>query len=404
MAQREGSIYLYLFIVVCVLFLVMTVLFFIDNADKQDLLKDLKRAAADIEDVQKKNRVASDLAQELRVLIAGPTATEEEWSTDHYERELQDRVAFAISEVLGTKREYTYLVQPFPELQELFKELVDARDKAITARQLSVDELTEARKGGQVTIAGLQKDHAQKLQELQELQDRYEDLENRAAEEKAQLVRESSEEADRNSDIIIQRNRTISNLEIENNILHLRLEECKRETLKEKSIEDIAADGELIDLLHSASRGWIDIGRKNNLHTGIVFRVFHEGKGGKKFLKGSVEVLKVMEETSEVRIIEEADSLNPIIVGDKISSPFYDPRARPVFVFAGNQLESKEVTRDYLELKMKGYGALIRDHVDINTDFLVAMKNFEVSSEYEAARELGVTIIRERDLLEFIGR
>lgn len=404
MARREGTIYLYLFIVSCVLFLVMTVLFFIDNADKQELTKKLTQARAKSEEVEKKNRAISESAQELRELIAGPTATEEEWSSERYMTELQDRVAFAISEVVGTKREYTYLVQPFPELQKLFKNLVDTRDEAVASRQLAVDELTKARENGQVTIAGLRKDHAEKLEELQGLQDRYEDLDNRAAEEKAVLVRDSSEEADRNSDTIIGLNRRISNLAIEKNFLYLRLEECKRETLKEKSIEDISADGELVDILHFASRGWIDIGRKNNLHSGIVFRVFHEGKGGKKFIKGSVEVLKVGEETSEVRIIEEADSLNPIVVGDKISSPFYDPRARPVFVFAGNELESKQVTRDYLEAKMKGYGAVIRDNVDINTDFLVAMKNFEVSSEYEAARELGVTIIRERDLLEFIGR
>jgi NAD-dependent DNA ligase len=53
---------------------------------------------------------------------------------------------------------------------------------------------------------------------------------------------------------------------------------------------------------------------------------------------------------------------------------------------------------------MKSYGAQIRDKVDINTEFLVATKNFENTPEYKAARELGVTVIRERDLLEFIGQ
>ena len=69
-----------------------------------------------------------------------------------------------------------------------------------------------------------------------------------------------------------------------------------------------------------------------------------------------------------------------------------------------NELESRDVTRQYVEEKMRTYGAQIRDKVDINTDFLVAMKNFEGTPEYKTARELGVTVIRERDLLEFIGR
>ena len=105
-----------------------------------------------------------------------------------------------------------------------------------------------------------------------------------------------------------------------------------------------------------------------------------------------------------MRIVEEPDNLNPIVKGDLVASPFYDPKAQPVFVFAGSELESKEVTRDYVVQKMKAYGAQIRDKVDINTDFLVAMKNFEGTPEYKTARELSVPVIRERDLLEFIGR
>jgi NAD-dependent DNA ligase len=403
MAQREGSVYLWLFIVALVFFSAAAAYAIILSADKEELTLSLAATAPKIEDLENKNRAAATVAQELRELIAGPTASEDEWSMAYY-TELRDGVGSVVSRVLGTQREYTYLVQPFPDLQELFDKLIEARDEAVVVRESALEELAKGTAAGQRTIAQVRKDHGVKLEELQDLQDRYEDLENRAADQRAALVRESGEEADRNSDVVIGLNRKINSLEIEKKFLRLRLDECKRETLKEKSIEDISADGELIDLLHSQGRGWIDIGRKNNLRAGIVFRVFHEGKGGKRFIKGSVEVQKVLEETSEVRIVEEVDSLNPIIVGDQISSPFYDPRARPVFVFAGSELESKQVTRDYIEDKMTSYGALIRDQVDINTDFLVAMKNYEASAEYGVARELGVTIIRERDLLEFIGR
>ncbi len=107
---------------------------------------------------------------------------------------------------------------------------------------------------------------------------------------------------------------------------------------------------------------------------------------------------------SEVRIIDEVDSLNPIAPGDFVASPLYDPESDLIFVFAGTELESGRITRDNLVMKMESYGAKIGDKVDLSTDYLVAMKNYESSPEYRTARELGVTVIRERDLLEFIGR
>jgi NAD-dependent DNA ligase len=142
----------------------------------------------------------------------------------------------------------------------------------------------------------------------------------------------------------------------------------------------------------------------NHLSNGLMFRVFQTVKGGKKVYKGRAEVVKVDETNSEVRIVEEVDPLNPIVQGDMVSSPFYDPKANPVFVFAGSELDSKEVTREYVVQKMKNYGAQIRNKVDVNTDFLVALKNFENTPEYKSAREFGVTILREKDLLTFLGQ
>jgi len=405
MAQREGSVYLYLFVVAAVLFLAMTVLFFVDNADKQDVTSRLAQAQSDNKDLEKRLKDLSDRSRELRTLIAGPAAAEAEpWNDEQYRRELADRVAFPIYGVLGTKREYTYLTEPFPDLERLFKTLTDARDTAIRERDRVLDEHMQARKSGEDTLAELHKKHNQTLQELQDLRDRHEDLDNKAKEEKARMLAELTRVEEETSGEIIRLRRRITALDNQRRNVELRLEECERETLKEKSIDDITEDGEIVNILSSTGKAWINLGRKQNLRSGIVFRVYQEGKGGKKHLKGAAEVQKVGEETSEVRISEELDSLDPIVVGDKVSSLFYDPKARPVFVFAGSELETTEVTRGWVESKIEGYGAEIRKGVDINTDFLVAIKNYENSPEYKAARELGVTIIRERDLLEFIGR
>ena len=68
------------------------------------------------------------------------------------------------------------------------------------------------------------------------------------------------------------------------------------------------------------------------------------------------------------------------------------------------ELESPEFTRDYVLTKLKNYGVQVRDKVDLDTDFLVALKNYESTPEYKAAKEFRVTVLRERDLLAYIGQ
>src|SRR5690606_8106139 len=120
--------------------------------------------------------------------------------------------------------------------------------------------------------------------------------------------------------------------------------------------------------------------------------------------KGTVEVARVDEDYSEVRITEEVDSLrNPIADGDQVASPLYDEAKRLVFVFAGTELHSKEMTLEFLKAKLRSYGITISERVDHETSFVVALKGYETSGEYAEARRLRVPVLREADLLEFIG-
>jgi NAD-dependent DNA ligase len=75
----------------------------------------------------------------------------------------------------------------------------------------------------------------------------------------------------------------------------------------------------------------------------------------------------------------------------------------PVFVLAGDGLDSKDVTEETLRAKIKSYGAEIRTDVDLGTSFLIALKNYDKSPLYNKARELGVAVVREREILEYMG-
>ena len=120
--------------------------------------------------------------------------------------------------------------------------------------------------------------------------------------------------------------------------------------------------------------------------------------------KGRVEVRQVDEISAEVRVIEQVDAeRNPIVAGDLITSPFYDQKEEPIFVFAGTKLTSQEMTEDFLRAKLSGYGVQVKGNVDINTSYLVALEDYEKTTEFKVAERLGVPILREKELMEFIG-
>ena len=45
----------------------------------------------------------------------------------------------------------------------------------------------------------------------------------------------------------------------------------------------------------------------------------------------------------------------------------------------------------------------MKGNVDINTSYLVALEDYEKTTEFKVAERLGVPILREKELMEFIG-
>jgi len=139
------------------------------------------------------------------------------------------------------------------------------------------------------------------------------------------------------------------------------------------------------------------------MQNGLEFEVFQVIKGGKRVPKGRVRVSKVEDVMSRVLILSVRDPRNPIIPDDRITSPFYDPNKKPVFVFAGSDLVTKTATLEYIKRKLVDYGVKIDDELSPQTDFLVALKDFETDPKYQLARDLKVVILREAELLRYLG-
>ena len=411
MAQREGSIYLTLFIVMFLLFAGMTALFISTNAKVTDLTSEIRSLKSKNLEKDRSNKELNQDVTALRVLIGGPTYEDRAWPGNDFF--LQNRLKEIVESSMGSAFKglgesggptYAYLVEPFDDVPRVVTKYQELLAKANADRRASNETREAEKQSSGEAVASIRGENGQLLQQVSQLESRIEDSESAAQEKEQQYVTQIEELNDQIADIRIGLGRELNFKQNTIKALENRLDKLLEESRKEKSLDDVDPDGEVLTVLTDSGKAWADIGRFDHLRKGLIFRVFQTGKGGKRVYKGRVEVRKVDERTSEMKILEEFDSLNPIASGDFIASPFYDPDQNPVFVFATPQLASPEVTKDFLVAKMETYGAQIGSKVDLTTDYLVATENYESSDAYTRASELGVTVIRERDLLEFIGR
>ncbi len=411
MAQREASVYLYLFIVAVVLFVGMAVMFYTANAERQNVLVAKKSLEGKLRQTEQQNKQLVGEIQELQELIAGPLA--KDWKNtaelkQHFlNEELKGKAERAINEALAAlqqpQRTYSYLAEPYGDLQSMLEKLIQSRDRALAEREAEKAVQVQNKQEAERTIAKLKEDKEQAIRQIRDLESRYEDLDNRATSRENDLRSQLEQLRLERDQQVTELRRTLNFKENEIRSLQAKVAKMQEQIQREEDIETIEKDGTIQHILASQGKVWIDLGREDRIAKGMRFRVFQTVKGGKRVGKGTIEVQRVDERMSEARILEETDPLNPIVQGDMIASPFYDRRTRPIFVLAGSALESKDMTKELLVARIESLGGSVSKEVDERTDFLVAMKDYENTPEYRAARELQVKILRERDLLEFLG-
>ena len=225
---------------------------------------------------------------------------------------------------------------------------------------------------------------------------------SRGREESQRLLEENEQLVQDHSAVLYKLQRDLS---ITENLLQRandRIEELKREIVREETFAMVKPDGEILNVSEELGKAWISLGTKSKLRRGLVFDVFAYQKGGKRISKGRVEVLKVEDDFSEVAVLENLDRFNPISAGDQITSPFFDQDDVPHFVFAGEAATNGKYSVEEMVRKIELFGGVVSTSVALDTDFVVAVKGYEETEEYGLARDLGVTILRERELLDFI--
>ncbi|MGB1396592.1 MAG: BRCT domain-containing protein [Planctomycetota bacterium] len=401
MARNQGGAQLSFLIVSLILNLGLAFVVFSMNGEYQNLLDQKKNADDKLarQEGQVKDQQAEIYA--MRRLIQGSddlaVPAEEVQS-------LIDKAGSEIATAKGSSNPRSY-----ESLTDLYTDSIDTI-RFLNNELNSQRSLAEAKDQEYMEVVSSKSNLGTQLNEeidslrgqVNDFQVELEGARSRGREESQRLLEENEQLVQDHSAVLYKLQRDLS---ITENLLQRsndRIEELKREIVREETFAMVKPDGEILNVSEELGKAWISLGTKNKLRRGLVFDVFAYQKGGKRISKGRVEVLKVEEDFSEVAVLENLDRFNPISAGDQITSPFFDQDDVPHFVFAGEAATNGKYSVEEMVRKIELFGGVVSTSVALDTDFVVAVKGYEETEEYGLARDLGVTILRERELLDFI--
>jgi NAD-dependent DNA ligase len=120
-------------------------------------------------------------------------------------------------------------------------------------------------------------------------------------------------------------------------------------------------------------------------------------RGGAHVTKGMIEVVSVDERIATCRVLVEGKANDPLLAGDQLHNPVWDPDRVRAFAIRG---DFRRFTRTELARFIEEAGGRVDADLEVGTDYLVAGNAAERWTEQ--AVKLGVTIISEEQLLDFI--
>jgi len=140
----------------------------------------------------------------------------------------------------------------------------------------------------------------------------------------------------------------------------------------------------------------IDRGHQQNLRQGTRFAVYNQ-RGGKVVVKGEIQVIKVEDTIATARVVSENDLNDPLLEGDHLHNPVYDPAKVIHFAIAG---DFTEFSKDELARFVTESGGVVDKALSTSTDFLVAGAHADAAAEQ--AGKLGMVVLSETQLIEFV--
>lgn len=167
---------------------------------------------------------------------------------------------------------------------------------------------------------------------------------------------------------------------------------------RETEREVMRSDGQVLQANVPLGFVIINRGLDHDLRVGTRFQIFNR-RGGRNVIKGDVEVMTIEQRQSTCRVIAEKQQTNPIIPGDHLHNPIYNPDEVKIFVIAG---DLRTYTRNELTRFIIDSGNRVEPMISERTHYLVAGE--QADAAISQARLNGVHVLSEDQLAEMLRR
>lgn len=379
------------FVIVWVVTLTFLILQFTSN---QQLVSDAqlaKKSRAEFGDpppyyrdeaAQRKSNVAAVMKDDLRKLAGAVTGTPEDVAPEVLRKsealltDISGRTAGGVNpgDTLLTALEKVDRLRADARLE------ADANQKAKKDLEADKDSLTKQLKSATDTfeqqvgelnrkLTSAREEHLEALRQkdaqLRDMEDQIKTLTTQIV----SLEREGTTVA-RDKDIEIGRMQTIVN-DLQGQIRALKPSTFNPEAILSK------ADGRILRAVPGSDVVYINLGSAERIRAGMGFEVFAQMHRASPDLRGkaSLEVVHVMEDTSECRITRRVAG-EPLVEGDIVVNIAYERDRKPKFVVRGTFDLNYDGVPDFdgveqVQALIKQWGGQIADKLDETVDFLI---------------------------------
>jgi hypothetical protein len=421
-SQKGGGIGLIIGLAVSIfLCIVLAVLLFLKQSETDQEKKKVESAEQKYEDVAKKERGYIVKIQALNNIIWSQSTDVE---LPMIKRDLLDEAGKRIAEVLNkeelfgeefakslTNKEGIKLQKrEYKNLKEMYQDLFLALDAVVSQLNLLRMQKISALADAETEKTNARTSVAELNKQIDSLRKEKGDLVNKNLSDAKQFDGEKRRLMDEKEAVLAEKTKqeetaAISEAKIRSEVSALNSRIAELTEKKRRTLAETEPDGEIVYADQKLGLAWVNLGQEDRLRRGTAFEVFQYVKGGARKIKGHVEI-RAIEDThsSQVAILDQLDAADPIVKGDLIASPFYDKKKTMHFVFVGEKLTNDRYGMEELVRRIEETGSKVDKNVNIETDFVVAIENAEQQEEFAKAVQFGVVIMREPELLEFLGR
>jgi hypothetical protein len=127
-------------------------------------------------------------------------------------------------------------------------------------------------------------------------------------------------------------------------------------------------DGKLLSVSDKLPLAWINIGADERVVPGLRFRV-QSGTPGDERQKAWAEVTRVDKGMSEVSIYGLTDTFDPVVPGDVVLNPVFDPKGGRNAILVG-RFTGQYSEKDLKQL-LEHIGVHVQDELDLTTTFMI---------------------------------